>query len=385
LATKEATGLAPIALPLEDGAVSRIKRALFIVITDYPAGAERVTMSLSSELSTRAGWDVEVKIVCSQLPDSFSKRVLPNNVKVTYGPAHGWHLSFPLLPFRLLFRRYDLMFTTHVYTNALVSLMRRLRLVHIRRLVIRESMSLFDRFGGLKAKRFPLLYKAYGGEDLIIAQTGYMADHVRPWLPPASVKRLRVIPNPVSAAVIDKAAAEPLDDGLKAKMSGRRNILFCGRLVEFKQPGKALEAFRLGAAQDQATQLIFLGGGDLEDDVRSQAAEAGLADRVLFLGFRSNPYPIMAASEIGLLTSANEGFPNVVLEMMACGAKRVVMTPCAGDIEALEGVTITSSHEVKDIASALREALESGEDRSGTYRRAVSTRSTAAFVDQVVG
>jgi glycosyltransferase involved in cell wall biosynthesis len=364
--------------------VTRNKRALFIVITDYPAGAERVTMSLASELSTRPGWDVEVKIVCSQLPDSFTKRVLPVNVKVTYGPAHSWHLSFPFLPFRLLFRRYDLVFTTHVYTNALVSLIRRLHLLRIGRLVIRESMSLFDRFGGLKAKRFPLLYKAYGGEDLIIAQTGYMADHVRPWLPAPSAKRLRVIPNPVSAASIDKVAAEPLDADLREKMAGRRNILFCGRLVEFKQPGKAFEAFRLGAARDARTQLIFLGGGELEDDVRRQASQADLADRVLFLGFRTNPYPIMAASEVGLLTSANEGFPNVVLEMMACGVKRVVMTPCAGDIDTLEGVTITGSHEVSEIAAALREALESREDRSAIYRRAISTRSTAAFVDQLV-
>src|SRR4051812_40503203 len=83
--------LAQRALPLEDGAVTRNKRALFIVITDYPAGAERVTMTLASELAVRPGWDVEVKIVCSQLADSFSKRTLPPNVKVTYGPAHSWH------------------------------------------------------------------------------------------------------------------------------------------------------------------------------------------------------------------------------------------------------------------------------------------------------
>ena len=360
------------------------KRALFIVITDYPGGAERVTFSLASELSTRPGWDVEVKIVCSQLPNSFSERVLPANVKVTYGPAHSWYASFPFLPLRLLFRRYDLVFTTHIYTNALLSLMRRLGLVRTNRLVIRESMSLFDRFGGLKARRFPLMYKAYGEEDLVIAQTSYMAHHVGPWLPPASRKRLRVLPNPVNAKGIESAAQEPLEPELAGRLRGKRNVLFCGRLVDFKRPGLALEAFRIAAAQEPDTQLIFMGAGVLEPAVRREAEEAGLAERVLFLGNRTNPYPIMAACQVGLLTSANEGFPNVVVEMMACGMKQVIMTPCAGDLDALP-VTVTKSHDVEEIAAALATALRSPDDHGDDYRAAAASRSPAAFVDQVIG
>src|SRR3954454_14043865 len=88
------------------------KRALFIVITDYPGGSERVSFGLASELARRPGWDVEVKIVCARLADSFSRHALPPNVRVSYGPVQNWFLAFPLLPFRLIFRRYDLVFTT---------------------------------------------------------------------------------------------------------------------------------------------------------------------------------------------------------------------------------------------------------------------------------
>lgn len=358
---------------------------MFIVITDQPGGAERVSFSLAAELSRRPGWDVEVKIACSRLPDSFSGRVLPGAVRTTFGPARNWYLSFLVLPFRLLFRSYDLIFATHIYTNALLSLMRRLKLVRAKRLVLRESMSLFDRFEGLKARRFRWLYRAYGKEDLIIAQTGYMAEHVRPRLPPSSAGHLRVLPNPVDPAAIDAAAAEPLGPDVRERLAGRRNILFCGRFVEFKRPEAALEAFAIAAGDDPDAQLVFMGAGPLEEQVQKRARKEGLGDRVLFLGGRTNPHPVMAACDIGLLTSGNEGFPNVVLEMMACGMKRIVMTPCAGDLDTLPGVTVTRSFAVGDIADALRETLQSGDDRGERYRSSAASRSTAAFVDQLLG
>jgi glycosyltransferase involved in cell wall biosynthesis len=210
-----------------------------------------------------------------------------------------------------------------------------------------------------------------------------MADHVRPWLPPASAKHLHALPNPVNAKAIDSAAAEPLGPALHERLDGRSNILFCGRLVDFKRPGAALEAFRLAMSGDPTAQLIFLGDGPLEAQVRRQAAQAGLGDRVLFLGFRSNPYPVMGACQYGLVTSANEGFPNIVVEMMACGMRKIVMTPCAGDLDQLPGVTVTRTFEEQEIAQALRTAVE-GENCSEVYRGFAATRSVAAYLDAVL-
>src|SRR3954454_4780877 len=321
-------------------------RALFIVITDYPGGAERVTFNLAAELASRPDWQVEVQIVSSKLADSFSESVLPSAVRTSYGPSRNWSLSFLLLPLRLIFRRYDLVFTTHVHTNALLSLLRRSKLIHVGRLVLRESTSVFDRFSGLKARRFKWLYQAYGGEDLVVAQTSYMAQHVGPRLPPASRAHLEVLPNPVNASAITLAASLPLDPGLDGQLQGRRNVLFCGRLIDVKRPDLAIEAFRIAAAEAPDLQLVFLGQGPLEETLRRHVAKAGLAGRVLFLGNRSNPYPVMTSCSYGLVTSEREGFPNVIVEMMACGVRKVVTTPCAGDLHLLKDVAVTETHEV---------------------------------------
>jgi glycosyltransferase involved in cell wall biosynthesis len=367
------------------GGAASARRALFIVITDYPGGAERVSFNLATELASRPRWQVEVQIVSSKLTDSFSESVLPSAVRISYGPSRNWSLSFLLLPLRLIFRRYDLVFTTHVHTNALLSLLRTSGLTSVGRLVLRESTSVFDQFTGLKARRFRWLYQIYGGEDLVIAQTGYMADHVRPRLPPESRTHLEVLPNPVNASAIKLAASLPLDHGLVDQLQGRRNVLFCGRLIAVKRPDLAIKAFRIGAADAPDAQLVFLGEGPLEESLRHEVAEAGLSGRVLFFGNRSNPYPVVTACKYGLVTSAREGFPNVIIEMMACGVKKVVTTPCAGDLHLLKDVAVTRTHELADIARALRAALDSDEDCSALYSQMAASRSVATYLDRVLG
>jgi glycosyltransferase involved in cell wall biosynthesis len=360
------------------------RRALFIVITDYPGGAERVTSSLANELASRPGWQVELMIVCSRLPDSFSANNVSPQVRIRYGPFRRWYPSFLLLPLRLLFRRYDLVFATHVYVNALVSTLRDLGLLRIQRLVTRESTSVFDRFRGIKRRVFALLYRRYGAEDLLIAQSSYMEAHVAPRLPARSRAHLRTLPNPVSLEAIEVARAATLDQATSNTLAGEANILFCGRLIEVKRPALALESFRLLSAALPTATLIFMGSGPLETDVREQARRAGLSERVRFLGQRADPYSVMAACHYGLLTSAHEGFPNVVLEMMACGIRKIVVTPCAGDLDALTGVAVTRTHDATEIASTLQSAVESGEDCRDSYAAVVRARSAGRFIDEML-
>ena len=361
------------------------RRALFVVLTDRPGGAERVAFTAAAELASRSGWAVEVMVCCSAARHSFARQALPDGIRVRYGPFGNPLLAFPLLPFRLLSRRYDFVCTTHIYTNAILSMMRRTGLVRIARLAMRESMSLFDRFGGLKAQRFKLLYRCYGGEDVLVAQTRYMADHVRPWLPAGSAERLQVVANPIDPGAISRAIGDELEPNLRDRLSNKRNILFCGRFVEFKRPVRALEAFRLLKEEEGAVQLVFVGTGPLEPGVREQARRWGLDGDVLFLGQRLNPFPVMAACQYGLLTSANEGFPNVILEMMACGMKGIVLTPCAGDLDTLAGVTVTKTHAAADLAAALRTALGSEEDVGALHRATLDSRSAKRFVDRLLG
>ena len=68
--------------------------------------------------------------------------------------------------------------------------------------------------------------------------------------------------------------------------------------------------------------------------VRSLAVELGLDDTVIFLDQVKDVSGLLAASDVGVLTSKNEGLPNALIECMASGLP-VVATDVAGNREAL--------------------------------------------------
>ena len=171
-------------------------------------------------------------------------------------------------------------------------------------------------------------------------------------------------------------------------MGARANILVCGRLVGVKQPSLAVETFRHLRGMLPAEllpRLVFMGDGPLRVETEAAVRDAGLWEDVLFLGQQSNPYAVMRACHYGLLTSSREGFPNVVLEMMACGVRKIVLTPCAGDLDTLPGVHVATDFEADTLASALADAIRSGEDQSAVYRAAAAARSVDRYLDVILG
>jgi len=105
----------------------------------------------------------------------------------------------------------------------------------------------------------------------------------------------------------------------------------------------------------------------------------------VLLGRQANPYAIMRQCQYGLMTSAREGFPNVVLEMMACGVKKIVMTPCAGDLDDLQGVTVTEDFAAGSLCEALAKSIRAGDDFSAVYRKLVEQRTPDAYLDAILG
>lgn len=75
--------------------------------------------------------------------------------------------------------------------------------------------------------------------------------------------------------------------------------------------------------------MLVVGHGDLDSDLKALAVRLGVANRVRFLGFRTDVPRLIAACDFVLLPSRWEGMPYVVLEAMASG-KAVVATPVDG-------------------------------------------------------
>jgi glycosyltransferase involved in cell wall biosynthesis len=100
---------------------------------------------------------------------------------------------------------------------------------------------------------------------------------------------------------------------------------WAGRLTEIKRP---LDLVHVAAAVD-GTLLLLAGDGELRPAVEALADELGVRERIRLLGYVDDVASVYAASDLFLLTSANEGTPVVAIEALAAGVP-VVATDAGG-------------------------------------------------------
>jgi len=106
-------------------------------------------------------------------------------------------------------------------------------------------------------------------------------------------------------------------------------VTLAGRLVPIKRVDVALEAVALARDQGAPIRLLVVGDGELRRDLELRASELGIGPIVCFAGFQRDMPQVVAASDIALLTSDNEGTPVALIEA-AAGARPAVATLVGG-------------------------------------------------------
>ena len=97
-----------------------------------------------------------------------------------------------------------------------------------------------------------------------------------------------------------------------------------------KSPDDFVRVCARVAERDAKVRFLIAGVGPLENQLRSQADEVGLAERILFLGPRTDINVLMRAASLLLHTAKKEGMPNVILEAMLSGTP-IVATESGSD------------------------------------------------------
>jgi N-acetylgalactosamine-N,N'-diacetylbacillosaminyl-diphospho-undecaprenol 4-alpha-N-acetylgalactosaminyltransferase len=75
-------------------------------------------------------------------------------------------------------------------------------------------------------------------------------------------------------------------------------------------------------------KLLIVGGGIMEEGLKQKVSDFGMRDKVVFCGWDNNPFMYVNRSNCFVLSSDVEGFPNVLIEALACG-KPVISTDCS--------------------------------------------------------
>lgn len=145
--------------------------------------------------------------------------------------------------------------------------------------------------------------------DLLIARTG-----------------IATIANGVRAS----APAPPaLRDELRLG-SDDRLLVAVGNLYPVKGHRHLLDAVARIAGRHPRVHVAICGRGELEDALRRQASELGIAGQVHLLGLRADLAPVLASADIFVHPSVSEGLPLALLEAMFAG--RAIVASRVGEV-----------------------------------------------------
>jgi len=144
----------------------------------------------------------------------------------------------------------------------------------------------------------------------VVVQT----DQARNYFSRSTRLRTRVIPNPV-------VRHSDMEDGIapSARAGSRRTAIGMGRLTEQKGFDLLLRAFAEVAPVYPEWTLEIWGEGSQRGLLEKLVDELALGTRVRMPGRTEHPLLAMRRSDLFVLSSRFEGFPNVLCEAMACG------------------------------------------------------------------
>ena len=205
-------------------------------------------------------------------------------------------------------------------------------------------------------REVPILMAAlYRRADCVIANSeGVRADVER--ITGLAPEKTTTIHNPYFLDRIAERAAEPSGHPWLDGPDGPPVLLAAGKLRQQKGFPVLIRAFAT-VRRSRPVRLIILGEGADRDALTALAEDLGVADDIDMPGHVDNPYAYFGRAAAFVLSSAWEGFPNVLVEAMACGAP-VVSTDCpSGPSEILAGGRYGPLVPVGDPA-ALADAIE---------------------------
>ncbi|MBP7508329.1 MAG: glycosyltransferase [Prolixibacteraceae bacterium] len=200
--------------------------------------------------------------------------------------------------------------------------------------------------------------------DGVIVQTDIAARLIKE---KTGAKRIKVIPNPVTV----------IDANTSVK---KKQIVTIGRLSHEKGHIVLIRAFARISSNDWTLHVI--GDGPELSNLEIESLNLGISQRVKFYGFKKDFSKVLGESDIFVLPSFYEGFPNALIEAMsvpvACVSSDCIAGPSDIIKEGINGLLVQPNN-VEQLAFTLNRLIENPELRRRLATEAYKVRETYAF------
>lgn len=176
-------------------------------------------------------------------------------------------------------------------------------------IIVSEHTNTILWYSKVMLKLISIFYKR---ADKVITVSKKIAFNLDKYL---GIKNTKVIYNPYTISTIINQ--EEINDNI--------DFITVGTLYDVKNHKLLIESF--ANISDKSKNLYILGDGPLKSDLEILIKELKLENRVFLLGFQSNPYKYMKKAKVFVLSSNNEGLPNVLIEALALNCA-IISTDC---------------------------------------------------------
>ena len=155
-------------------------------------------------------------------------------------------------------------------------------------------------------------------------------------------------------------------------------ILAIGRLVEQKGHDLLIRAFARAHAAEAGWRLVILGEGPQRPALEKLVLNLGIRDAVSLPGIVNEPAELLSRAGIFVLPSRYEGFPNALLEAMACGCAVIAADCPSGPAEIIhDGVNglLVPREDVTALSAAMDRLMHDDELRVNLGKQAIEINS----------
>lgn len=268
-----------------------------------------------------------------------------------------------LLPLCAVIRRTqpDAVYSTMQHANIIAALACRLSGINTK-LVLREAVSVhqiseYSSVMQIVLKRLTKFSYRYA-DHIISVSEGVQRDlliflgYTR--LEPAQLQRFQVIYNPIDPELKIRAL-EPMRPSPDLAIKDLPFVIGIGRLSKHKDFKTLIKAVSI-VQRTHTIGVVILGEGEERNALEVLAAKLGV-NTIFMPGFVDNIYPFLRHASVFVLSSRNEGLPNVLIEAQAMGLPLVATRCPSGPEEILDHGQLGELVPVGD-ATAMAAAIE---------------------------